>query len=127
MSLATLVTERAAFLLMALPVMTGAWLLAAHRNLLMAVIGLYLVQTGVIFFFVLLGARIGASLPVFDAVTERVYANPLPHALMLTAIVVGVATLGMALAILRRIQDEAGSLDDAPEEACTARFGSASS
>lgn len=117
MMLAQLLTERAAYLLMVLPVVAGSWLLVAHRNLLMAVVGLYLVQTGVIFFFVLLSVRTGATVPIFEPGVAQEYANPLPHALMLTAIVVGVATLGMALAILRRVQEESGSLNDAAEDA----------
>jgi len=112
MSLTQLLADRAAYLLMVLPMVTGTWLLVAHRNLMMAVVGLYLVQTSVIFFFVLLSVRAGATVPIFEPGVMQEYANPLPHALMLTAIVVGVATLGMALAILRRVQEETGTLND---------------
>jgi multicomponent Na+:H+ antiporter subunit C len=111
-----LFAERAAYLLLVLPMAAWVYLLAAHRNLLMAVVGLYLVQTSVIFFFVLLSVRSGATVPILDPTIDLPLANPLPHALMLTAIVVGVATLGMALAILRRIQEEGGSIEVAPHE-----------
>jgi multicomponent Na+:H+ antiporter subunit C len=107
-----LLVERAAYLLMILPAAAGVYLLIAHRNLLMAVVGLYLVQSAVIFFYVLLSVREGATVPILDATVDQSLANPLPHALMLTAIVVGVATLGMALAILRRIQEETGSIEE---------------
>ena len=101
--------------------MLGTYLLLAHRNFLKAIIGMYLVQTGVILFFILLSVRHGATVPILPSgghgghgggVEEQVLANPLPHALMLTAIVVGVAQLGLALAILRRIEDDRGTLED---------------
>jgi multicomponent Na+:H+ antiporter subunit C len=107
-----LLLERAAYLLMVLPAAAGVYLLIAHWNLLMAVVGLYLFQTSVIFFFVLMSVRDGATVPIIDDSIAAPLANPLPHALMLTAIVVGVATLGMALAILRRIQEEDGNIED---------------
>ena len=107
----SLFAERAAYLLMLLPAATGIYLLVAHRNLFMAVVGLYLFQTAVIFFYVLMSVREGATVPIIDPAVPEPLANPLPHALMLTAIVVGVATLGMALAILRRIHEETGTIE----------------
>jgi multicomponent Na+:H+ antiporter subunit C len=90
----------------------GFHLLLGHKNLLKAIIGLALFQSGIIVFFIMLGVRDRATIPVLaDGITQAVH-NPLPHALMLTAIVVGVATLGVALAILRRIQEEDGSIED---------------
>ena len=89
----------------------GFHLLLAHRNLLKAVIGLSLFQSGIILFFIMLGAREGGTIPIVGAPLAPLH-NPLPHALMLTAIVVGVATLGVALAILRRIQEHDGSIED---------------
>jgi multicomponent Na+:H+ antiporter subunit C len=63
-------------------------------------------------FFVLLGMVHTGTIPVHGAPVTRPMHNPLPHALMLTAIVVGVATFGVAAAILLRIQREARSIDD---------------
>lgn len=108
--------EREAFLLFAVPVVAGTYLMLAHRNLLKSVIGLYLVQTGVIFFFVLLSVREDATVPIITPESGAPLANPLPHALMVTAIVVGVATLGLALAILRRIQAESGTIQEPADE-----------
>jgi multicomponent Na+:H+ antiporter subunit C len=110
-----LLIEREPYLLFIVPIVAGVYLMLAHRNLLKAVVGLYLVQTGVIFFFVLLSVREGATVPIIDRPTDGPMANPLPHALMLTAIVVGVATLGVGMAILRRIQADEGSIQELEE------------
>ena len=77
---------------------------------------MYLVQTSVIFFLVSLSVKKGATVPVLLSTTEPVqaanYANPLPHVLTLTAIVVGVATLGVGLALCGAIYRKYGSLDE---------------
>ena len=110
-----LLTERAAYLLFILPVVSGVYFMIAQGNPLMSVVGLYLVQSGVIFFYILLSVRDGATVPVLAATPGGPpVANPLPHALMLTAIVVGVALLGLAMTMLRRIQIEEGALREAP-------------
>lgn len=102
--------ERAPYLLFVLPVTAGAYFMLAQRNVLLSFVGLYLIQTGVIFFFVLLSVRQNATIPIILPDSTTPYINPLPHALMLTAIVVGVALLGVALSMMRRIQIEDGSL-----------------
>lgn len=102
--------ERAPYLLFVLLVVAGLYLMMSHRNLLKAVVGLYFMQTGVILLFIALSFRSDGSVPVISGDTPL--HNPLPHAMMLTAIVVGVATLGVALAILRRIQDESGTIEE---------------
>jgi multicomponent Na+:H+ antiporter subunit C len=102
--------ERGPYLLFVLLTMVGTFLMMSQRNLLKAVVGLYLFQTAVILFFIALSFREGGSVPiVYEGLAIH---NPLPHAMMLTAIVVGVATIGLAIAILRRIQDEAGTIEE---------------
>ena len=88
----------------------GMYLIVSHRNLLKAVAGLYLFQTASILLFISLSFRADATVPIVEG--DVPLHNPLPHAMMLTAIVVGVAILGVALAILRRIQDETGSIEE---------------
>ncbi|MFW6205651.1 MAG: cation:proton antiporter subunit C [Gemmatimonadota bacterium] len=88
----------------------GLYLMVSHRNLLRAVIGLYLFQTSAIIFFISISYRSDGNVPIVEG--ELVLHNPLPHAMMLTAIVVGVATMGVALAILRRVQAESGSIEE---------------
>jgi multicomponent Na+:H+ antiporter subunit C len=102
--------ERGPYILVAILIVVSTYLMMSHRNLLKAVTGLYFFQTAVILMFIVLAFRTDGSVPIADG--EHVLHNPLPHAMMLTAIVVGVATLGVAIAILRRIQAEAGSIEE---------------
>ena len=90
--------------------------MAVHPNLVKKLIGLYILQTSVIFFLVAFSAKEGATVPVIsgdaDLVDALSYANPLPHVLTVTAIVVQVATLGVSLAIVSAIYRKFGSLDE---------------
>ena len=88
----------------------GVYLMMSERNLFKAVVGLYLFQTGVIVLFIAMGFREDGTIPFAD--DGRTMHNALPHAMMLTAIVVGIATIGVAIAILRRIQSEFGSIEE---------------
>lgn len=103
---------RGPYLLFVFLAVLGVYLMTSHRNYLKAVIGLYFFQSSVILFFVALGFRDDGTIPILVPGEERVLDNPLPHAMMLTAIVVGVATLGLALSILRRIQAETGAIEE---------------
>lgn len=94
----------------------GLYGMLVKCNLVKKVIGLTIFQSAIILFFVLLAYKDGATVPVQDP--RRVYelasnyVNPLPHALMLTAIVVGVATVGVAFALLIQIYKGFGTLDE---------------
>jgi multicomponent Na+:H+ antiporter subunit C len=100
----------------------GFFIMVAHPNLVKKLIGMYLVQTSVIFLLVTISAKKEATVPILqgsDAVlsaTHQIdpadYANPLPHVLTLTAIVVQVATLGVSLALVTAIYRKYGSLDE---------------
>ena len=93
----------------------GFYIMVAHHNLIKKLIGMYLVQTSVIFFFVTVSAKTGATVPILmnsGSLQAEQYANPLPHVLMLTAIVVGVATLGVSLALVIAIYRQYQSLDE---------------
>jgi multicomponent Na+:H+ antiporter subunit C len=84
------------------------------------IIGLSILQTAVILFFVSIGAKRDATIPIIDhpnasAHTEIIathFINPLPHVLMLTAIVVAVATLGVALSMVIKIYREYNTLEE---------------
>jgi multicomponent Na+:H+ antiporter subunit C len=108
------IIARGPYLLFVLLAVVGAYLMMAHRNLMKAVVGLYLFQTAAILLFIALSYREGASVPIAEG--DLTLHNPLPHAMMLTAIVVGVAILGVAIAILRRIQAEHGSIEEGGDE-----------
>jgi multicomponent Na+:H+ antiporter subunit C len=101
---------RVPYLLFVLIAVIGTYLMMSHRNLVKAVVGLYLFQTAAILFFIALSYRADGSVPILAE--GEVLHNPLPHAMMLTAIVVGVAILGVAIAILRRVQAEAGTIEE---------------
>jgi multicomponent Na+:H+ antiporter subunit C len=94
----------------------GLYLMVAHHNLIRKLIGMYLVQTSIIFLFVTLGVKVGSTVPILHsqaaAINPADYANPLPQMLMLTAIVVGVSTLGVALAIVVAIYREYQTIDE---------------
>jgi len=99
--------------------MIGFYAMIGKRNLVKKLIGMNIFQTAIILMYVSSGVKIGAKIPILDKyhamqhgiqVTEVV--NPLPHVLMLTAIVVGVSVTGVALAVLLRIYHEYGTLEE---------------
>ena len=114
------VLQRPNFLTVVIIFLWGFYIMVTRYNLIKKLIGMYLVQTSVIFFLVSISAKKEATVPVLmsttDPVQAAIYANPLPHVLTLTAIVVGVATLGVGLALCAAIYRKYGSLDE--EEIC---------
>jgi multicomponent Na+:H+ antiporter subunit C len=101
--------------------MIGLWAMIGKNNLVKKVIGMNIFQTAIILFYVSIGVKKGATIPILEhahghgaeaAVHAADYINPLPHVLMLTAIVVSVATLGVALALLLRIYRDHKTLEE---------------
>lgn len=91
--------------------MIGFYVVIARGNMIKKVMGLTLFQTSVFFMFISAGKVAGGATPIFrEGVT--LYSNPLPHVLILTAIVVGVATTSVALALVVRINEAFGSIED---------------
>lgn len=94
----------------------GLYGMLIKDNLVKKTIGLSIFQTGVILFFVSVASKWDATVPVkseaFPVSEVSNYMNPLPHTLMLTAIVVGVATLGVALALIITIHNRYGTLNE---------------
>lgn len=91
--------------------MTGLYLILSRANMVKTVIGLNLFQAAVILFYVCMGRVDGGTAPII-AGPETIYSNPLPHVLMLTAIVVGVATTALALALVVRINEDYGTIEE---------------
>lgn len=89
----------------------GVYILIARGNLMKKLIGLATLQTSVYLLYVAPGKLIGGTAPILAEGFE-VYANPLPHVLILTAIVVGVATLALGLAIVVRIREAYGTIEE---------------
>ena len=100
--------------------MIGFYAIITKKNLVKKIIGMNIVQTAIILFYISVGAKKGATLPIIqhghDAGGHTVHAidyiNPLPHVLMLTAIVVAVATLGVALALAIKIYRQYNTLEE---------------
>ena len=91
--------------------MVGLYVVIAHGNLIKKVVGLNIFQTSVFILYISMGKVKGGAAPILDdAVT--VYSNPLPHVLILTAIVVGVATTALALALIVRIKEAYGTVEE---------------
>jgi multicomponent Na+:H+ antiporter subunit C len=88
------------------PLLSGVGLLVLveEETLVRKVLGLNLFQTGIFLFFVLLAVRAGGRSPLVSG--EGPYVNPLPHVLVLTAIVVGVSVTALALSLVVRIDEE---------------------
>ena len=89
----------------------GLYTVTASPNLVKKVMGLSVFQTAVFVLYISIGAVEGATAPIVDA-AHGAYANPLPHVLILTAIVVGVATAALALALVVRIHAACGSVEE---------------
>jgi len=93
----------------------GLYGMVSKRDLLRKLIGLNIFQAAIYLFLIHGAAKVGASVPLIDPALGSdpdLYVNPLPHVLVLTAIVVGVALTGVALAMLVAVRREHGSLDE---------------
>lgn len=91
--------------------MIGFYAVIARGNMAKKIMGLNLFQTSVFILFISAGKIIGGATPIYQKGVE-VYSNPLPHVLILTAIVVGVATTAVGLALAVRIREAYGSIED---------------
>jgi len=93
--------------------MIGLYILIARENFVKKMMGLNIFQVGVIMFYVSMGKVHGGTAPIIPEGTDSVvYSSPLPHVLMLTAIVVGVATTALGLAIVVLIHEAYGSVEE---------------
>ena len=97
--------------IVAVLMMTGLYVVIAKGNMIKKIIGLNLFQVSVILFYVSMGKVEGGTAPIVAEGFE-VYSNPVPHVLMLTAIVVGIATTSLALALVIRIKEAYGTIEE---------------
>ena len=124
--------ERLNYFIYVVLLLIGLHAMISKNNFIKKLIGMCIFQTAIILFYVSIGVKDGATIPIYlpehdphgeqayaaggpEALTvEQVasYANPLPHVLMLTAIVVGVATLGLALALCQKIHEGYGTVEE---------------
>lgn len=92
----------------------GMYGMVMCKNYMKKLMTMNIMQVAVIFFFLCLAQKQGGSVPVLQAGVHdpAFYINPLPHALMLTAIVVSLGTTGVAISLLMRIKESYGSLEE---------------
>lgn len=94
----------------------GLYGMMMKKNLVKKLIGMTIFQVSVIIFYVSSAVKWGGTVPILDpalgAADTTKYINPLPHTLMLTAIVVGVATTGVAFALVISIYKRYNTLDE---------------
>ena len=91
--------------------MAGLYIVIARGHLVKKLVGLGIFQTSVYLLYIAPGKLIGGTAPIVDA-SFALYSNPLPHVLILTAIVVGVATLAVGLALVVRIREAYGTVEE---------------
>ena len=89
----------------------GLFVLIARGNLIKKLVGLGIFQTSVYLLYIVPGKVLGGTAPIISP-QFSVYSNPLPHVLILTAIVVGVATLALGLALVARIRESYDSIEE---------------
>jgi multicomponent Na+:H+ antiporter subunit C len=96
--------------------MTGLYIVMARGNYIKKIVGLNIFQTSVFMFYISIGKVSGGTAPIFPIKMkinpDTVYSNPLPHVLILTAIVVGIATTALGLALIVRIREAYGTIED---------------
>ncbi|MDX1593527.1 MAG: cation:proton antiporter subunit C [Gammaproteobacteria bacterium] len=91
--------------------MTGFYVVIRSTHLVKKIVGLNIFQTSVFILYITMGKVEGGTAPIVEA-GATAYSNPLPHVLILTAIVVGVATTALGLAIVVRIREAYGTVDE---------------
>ncbi|MDP4594632.1 MAG: cation:proton antiporter subunit C [Beijerinckiaceae bacterium] len=89
----------------------GLYVVIARGNMVKKLVGLGLFQTSVYLLYITPGKVLGGTAPIIDP-AFKLYSNPLPHVLILTAIVVGVATLALGLALTVRINEAYGTIEE---------------
>jgi len=96
--------------------MTGLFIVVSRGNLVKKIVGLNIFQTAVFMLYISMGKITGGTAPIFptdmNVDPDVVYSNPLPHVLILTAIVVGIATTSLGLALVVRIREEFETIEE---------------
>ena len=90
---------------------SGLYIVIARGNMIKSLVGLAIFQSSVYLLYIAPAKIVGGTAPIL-APQYTVYSNPLPHVLILTAIVVGVATLSLGLAIVARISEAYGTIEE---------------
>jgi multicomponent Na+:H+ antiporter subunit C len=91
--------------------MVGLYIVISRGNLVKKIVGIIIFQTSVFLLYISMGKIIGGTAPILTGRPE-IYSNPLPHVLILTAIVVGIATTALGLALIVRIGEAYGTIEE---------------
>lgn len=92
----------------------GVYGMVLSKNYMKKLMAMNVMQVAVIYFYLCFAQKDGAMIPIQNGITTdpSMYINPLPHGLMLTAIVVSLGTTGVAIALLMRIKETYGSVEE---------------
>ena len=107
--------DRYVYLFVLVLLCIGLYGMLAKADLIKKIIGMTIFQTAIYIFFIQGSLQVGATAPIIDeeiGTDPTQYVDPLPHLLILTAIVVGVGVLGVALSLIVRLYRSYGSLDE---------------
>ena len=91
--------------------MTGFYIVMSSGNLIKKILGLNIFQASVFLLYISMGKIAGGTAPIF-AGSASSYSNPLPHVLILTAIIVGIATTALGLGLVVRIREAYGTIEE---------------
>ena len=108
----SIITDSWNYLIVICLMMGGLFIVISQNNLVKKLVGLAIFQTSVFLFYITVGKMVGGTAPILLDSADVAYSNPLPHVLILTAIVVGVATTALGLALVLRIHAAFGSIED---------------
>ena len=92
--------------------MLGLYVAIARGNLIKKIVGINLFQTSVFMLYISMGKIVGGTAPIATGNPATIYSNPLPHVLILTAIVVGISTTALAFALIVRIRESYGTIEE---------------
>lgn len=108
----SLISSHYNYWMVILLMMIGLYVTISRGNLIKKVVGLNLFQTAVFMLYISMGKIEGGTAPILTGKPDTVYSNPLPHVLILTAIVVGISTTALALALIVRIRESYGTIEE---------------
>ncbi|HEX7775246.1 MAG TPA: cation:proton antiporter subunit C [Parvibaculum sp.] len=108
----SVLTDHYNYWMVVILMMLGLYVAIARGNLVKKIVGLNLFQTSVFMLYISMGKIEGGTAPIVTGKPDEIYSNPLPHVLILTAIVVGIATTSLALALVVRIREAYGTIEE---------------
>ncbi len=100
------------FIVVIILMMLGFYTVIARGNMVKKMVGLNIFQTSVFMLYISMSKMKGGTAPILTGDAATLYSNPLPHVLILTAIVVGVATTAVGYALIIRINEAFGTIED---------------